>query len=258
MRKERLELCRQELRTRQTNGRRRFLAVTASALAMLAAPGMAPAQSTPVYSVNAVGAIKMSVHKRRLYQLNCPFTPVSGGGAGTVSMMMDNLPNGSFLAFWDGAAQDYTRGQGNEIKLLGAWMPGTNALYGKSFWLYVGDSSTADTFDIYLCGQVPDSRTMPTSTVHLASMGDAPCPGNLNLAGFAYPYPMAWTNTAFAGSAGSGSSVSVYDSANGLFRTYTKTGSVWSDSFTVQPGHGFWLRARNYDTWIETKPYDWP
>ncbi len=225
-------------------------------LAMLAAPGLAPAQTTPVYSVNAVGFTKMTVRKQCLYQLNCPFSTVNGGGAGAVSITLDNLPNGSSIIFWDSAAQDYVRAK--EVKLLGAWTPGTNTLFGQSFWLYVGNSATQETFNIVLCGEVPDARTMPTSTVHLASAGADPSAGNLNLVGFAYPYPISWTNTTFAGNAGSGSSISLYDSALNLFQTYTKIGADWSGSFTLQPGQGFWLRASNCDTWVETKPYDWP
>ena len=256
MNKKRRGFCRREFRSSRSHGRQRFLAMAMAWLAMVAAPGLAPAQTTPVYSVNAVGFTKMTVRKQCLYQLNCPFSTVNGGGAGAVSMMLGNLPNGSSIIFWDSAAQDYVRAK--EVKLLGAWTPGTNTLFGQSFWLYVGYSATQETFNIVLCGQVPDARTMPTSTVHLASAGADPSAGNLNLVGFAYPYPISWTNTTFAGNAGSGSSVSLYDSALNLFQTYTKIGADWSGSFTLQPGQGFWLRASNCDTWVETKPYDWP
>lgn len=254
MENKRLGFCLRAL-LRPPYGRSCFWAMAWLA-AMVVAPGLAPAQTSPTYSVNAVGFTKMTVHRQGLYQLHCPFTKVNEGAAGTAPLMMSRLPNGSSLIGWDSAAQDY--GRAKEVKLLGAWSPGTNSLYGQAFWLYVGNSATQETFDVIFCGQVPDARTMPTSTVHLASTGDNPAAGNLNLVGFAYPCPIAWTNTTFAENAGRGSSVIMYDSAQHLFVTYTKTGTDWSGNFTVQPGHGFWLRAFGLDAWVEPKPYDWP
>ena len=250
MKKERLVFRRRKTRTCCPDRRQRFLAMTAACLLMTAGPALAPAQTAQVYSANAVGFTRMAVRRQCLYQLHCPFTAMNSSSAGTVASMMGGLPNGSTLIFWDSAAQSYV--QAGEVKLLGAWVPGTNSLYGQSFWLYVGNSATQETFNIFLCGQVPDASTMPTSVVHLAS------DGNLNLAGFAYPCPIAWTNTAFAVNAGDGSAISVYDSVLNRFTTYTKTGADWSGSFTLQPGQGFWLRARDCDTWVETKPYDLP
>lgn len=217
----------------------------------LAATGLA-AQSVPVPSRNVAGYIKLSVAKRGLYQIHYPLLALNLPQV-TVNETMRDLPNGSSLTFWDAEAQEYSAGNAAEVKLLGAWIPGTNDLLGKTFWLQVGDSASAS-FDIFLTGGVPDARTLPVATVALDVCG----PGTLNLVGYAYPMQTSWTNTAFAANAANGSALMTYDTAAGGYVTTVKQGGAWSRDVVLQPGQGFWLNSRNITNWTETKPYSYP
>ncbi len=227
-----------------------FSALAAGGLG-LAGSGL-EAQTVPVASRNVAGYIKLTVAKRGLYQVHYPMMPLDLPAV-TVNDIMGHLPNGSSLTFWDPAAQAYRDGSAAEVKLLGAWSPGTNNLIGKTFWLQVGDSATAS-FDIFLVGEVPDARSLPVASVPLAVSG----PGTLNLLGYAYPAETHWTGTWFAVHAANGSALMTYDTASGGYVSSVKEGGAWSRDIVLQPGQGFWLNSRNLTNWTETKPYSYP
>lgn len=226
-----------------------FSAVAACGLG-LAGPGI-EAQTVPVTSRNVVGYIKVTVAKRGLYQVHYPLMALDQPVI-TVNDIMSHLPNGSSITFWDAETQAFMT-DAVEVKLLGAWTPGTHNLIGRTFWLQVGDSATS-TFDVLLIGEVPDARSLPVATVALDVCG----PGTLNLVGYAYPMEISWTNTAFAINASDGSTLMTYDSAAGDYISSVKEGGAWSRDIVLQPGQGFWLNSRNLTNWTETKPYMYP
>lgn len=210
------------------------------------------AQEGPVASRNSAGYIKLSVAKRVLYQIHVPLLGVEGRRI-TVNDVMANLPNGSAITFWDAAHQTYTTGQANEVKLMGTWHPGTNDLYGRSFWLQVGNSAQAS-FDVYLFGEAPDAWTMPVSTVTLAECGI----NTLNLVGYAFPVAMHWTATSVSSNAADNSSMMIFDPATGEYQIAVKQAGTWSADPILKPGQAFWLNPRNVATWTEVKPYVYP
>lgn len=210
------------------------------------------AQDGPVASRNSAGYIKLAVAKRTLYQIHYPLLGIEDRQI-TVNDIMSNLPNGSAVTFWDADKQTYTAGQANEVKLMGIWMPGTNNLCGRSFWLQVGNS-TQESFDIYLLGEAPDAWTTPSATVTLA-----PCGVNsLSLVGYAYPVATRWTATSVSSNAADNSSVMIFDPATGKYQTAVKQAGIWSADPVLQPGQAFWLNPRNVSTWTEIKPYVYP
>ncbi len=231
-------------------------AMRAMCAAVLCGAGLAGhellAQSVPVASRNVAGYIRIGVASRGLYQIHYPLMGLNQPSV-TVNDIMGDLPNGSSLTFWDAAAQDYLSGPTTEVKLLGAWIPGTNDLTQKTFWLQVGDSAQA-AFDIYLTGEVPDARSLPHATVSLAVAGS----NTVNLAGYAYPAEIRWTDTSFAQAAGNGSSMSTFDPATQTYLTAVKQNGVWSRDPLLQPGQGFWLHSSGLAQWTETKPYLYP
>ncbi len=211
------------------------------------------AQTPPaVASRNVAAYVKFTVARRGLYQMHYPLMPLDRQVV-TVNDIMAHLPNGSAIVFWDAVIQNYSAGDAAEVKLLGAWRPGTNNLVGKTFWLQVGDS-VHSAFEIYLTGEAPDSRSLPVADVPLDACG----PEAVNLVGYAYPVEMRWTNTAFAAAAAEGSAIIVFDSTAGAFRTSAKHNGRWSRDLVLPPGQGFWLNARGATNWTEVKPYAYP
>ncbi|MFA7159634.1 MAG: hypothetical protein WC299_10060 [Kiritimatiellia bacterium] len=212
----------------------------------------AVAQEGPVASRNSAGYIRLTVARRALYQVHYPLLGVEGRQI-TVNEVMAGLPNGSALTFWDPAAQAYATGQANEVKLMGAWTPGTNNLCGRAFWLQVGNSVQAN-FDIYLIGEAPDAWTTPTATVTLA-----PCGVNsLSLVGYVYPLATRWTATSISSNVSENSSIMIFDPATKQYQTAVKRSGTWNADPLLQPGQSFWLNSRNVETWTEVKPYVYP
>lgn len=212
-----------------------------------------PAQTPPpVASRNAAGYVKFTVARRGLYQMHYPLMPLDRQVV-TVNDVMAHLPNGSAVTFWDAAAQNYPANNAAEVKLLDVWRPGTNNLMGKTFWLQVGDSVNS-AFEIYVTGEVPDSRSLPVANAPLDACG----PEAVNLVGYAYPVELRWTDTAFAAAAAEGSAIMVYDSQAGKFQTSAKHNGQWSREIVLPPGQGFWLNARGATNWMEIKPYVYP
>lgn len=210
------------------------------------------AQDGPVASRNSAGYIKLTVAKRTLYQVHYPLLGIEDRQI-TVNDVMANLPNGSAITFWDADNQTYTAGQANEVKLMGTWLPGTNNLCGRAFWLQVGNS-TQEGFDIYLLGEAPDAWTTPSATVTLA-----PCGVNsLSLVGYAYPVAMRWTATSVSSNAAENSSIMIFDPATKQYQIAVKQAGTWNADPVIQPGQAFWLNPRNVSTWTEVKPYVYP
>lgn len=227
------------------------LLIAAAAFLLAAAPELL-AQAAPVTSRNAAGYIKLTVQPWTLYQVHYSLKSIDGMPA-TVNDLMRDLPNGSAVFFWDAESQTYLAGDAAEVKLLGNWMPGTNNLYGRTFWLQVGNSAAAS-FSIYMPGEIPDAWSMPTATNTLAPPG----PNTFSLSAYPYPREINWTATTVAASAQDGSSIAIYDPALGSFQTSVKNNGTWSADFILRPGQGFWLNARGVTNWIEVKPYLYP
>jgi len=224
----------------------------AAAALLLAAPAELLAQSAPVTSRNAAGYIKLTVEPWTLCQVHYPLNGMDGLPV-TVNDLMADLPNGSAVFFWDAENQTYPPGEAMEVKLLGNWIPGTNNLCGRTFWLQVGNSG-AGSFSIYLRGEIPDAWSLPVATNVLAPLG----PNTFSLLGYAYPREIHWTNTTVATSAQDGSVLAIYSAALEKFETSVKNNGAWSSDFILRPGQGFWLHARGVTNWIEVKPYLYP
>jgi len=230
----------------------KFNSLIAAAALLLAALPELLAQGAPVTSRNAAGYIKLTVAPWALYQVHYPLNSMDGAPV-TVSDLMADLPNGSAVFFWDAESQSYPADEAAEVKLLGSWMPGTNNLCGRTFWLQVGNS-TSSSFPIYLRGEIPDAWSMPVATNALAPSG----PNTISLVGYAYPREIHWTNTTVAVSAQDGSVLAIYDAGLGKFQTSVKNNGAWSSDYILYPGQGFWLNARGVTNWVEVKPYLYP
>lgn len=212
----------------------------------------ASAQEAIRSSANVVGFIKTMVRKQGLYQLACPFEAMPAGNVAATQSMFQELPNGTSIVAWDKDAQAYSR---VTVKALGGWFPDSYSVFGKSFWLRVGNSASQEHLRVILCGQVPAAAS---TVVPLANSSGPDGKDNLNLLGYAYPCAIEWSKTGLAANAGNGSAVSVYDSEHDVFHAYTRNASGWSGDFTLAAGQAFWLRAVQCESWEEPRPYDWP
>jgi hypothetical protein len=213
------------------------------------------AHAQSALSQNAAGFIRLDVEDSSLYQITVPL--VTLGSPLLPESVFGNLPDGSTIIFWDDTEQAYKQGAANETKLLGSWTPNTNDLYQKSFWLYVGETSSPSSFTSLIYGRVPDGQTMPTQNVTLVSDANT---NIVNLIGYAYPVDINWTNSTLAQSAANSSYLLLPDEQQPGFIKITKDGGNWSPNVVIQAGKSFWYYAApgSSNTWQETKPYDYP
>lgn len=225
--------------------------ITLALLGLAFAGSCAFAQTNQVLSRNAVGYVKLQVETGKLYLARLDFEPLNGVPFTVTNLIGDQLPQGSGVLLWDGAAQSYLPIN----KTRSGWSPGTNVISrGESFFVRGPASGSSTGYTVFLMGEVPDRFTAPTTT--------APVYQGLGMFGFPYPVEVLWTNTTLAQGSAQGDGLLVWDAVGQTYVPYNKTRSGWgtADSLVIQPGQGFWFRKGTAGTtnWIESKPYTWP
>lgn len=207
---------------------------------------------TQVLSRNAVGYVKITPERGKLFLGRCDFESIGGGAPAVSNLIGEQLPEGSRLYLWDRQLLQY--------KILqkaarGGWgAGGSNTIArGEAFWIKVPPTATSNSYDVFLMGEVPDRFTAPTTTI-LGITGLTPL-------GYPYPVTVAWTSTDISVKAPPGSRLYLWDATSQSYIVYQKAQrGGWGSGSNVwlTPGVGFWLKNTGVVDWVEAKPYTWP
>jgi hypothetical protein len=207
----------------------------------------------PVTSVNGVGIERFTVAGDRSALIRIDFEKIGGGSWNVYDLFGTNFAHAVTVFYWtpSGWAGE------NFDPVFVEWDPGTTPFYrGDS--LFVRMRGTADiTNTITIAGEIPGANNGATNTVLGVDSG-------LNTLGYAYPAPIAITNTTLNVVAGTNQmTVFYWISASSAWGgvNYDPVFQEWDpQEFTLQPGQGYMIRKYGAGTqsWSETKPYNWP
>ncbi len=199
-------------------------------------------ESGAVLSQNAVGYVKVKrLAGQRAMAIGCLNAP--GGLPPTVSQLIGGLvegqiPLGTTVHVWNGVQF--------ESAVLGesGWINDPLVLPGFGFWIDVDDAN--DPHDIYMIGEVPTQELIVVSDIQD------------DLVGVPYPVDVVWDDTALAGMAPFGSTMTIWNGTT--FVDYVKSPMGWSGNpVTLTAGEAVFLSTGvelNLNTCA--KPYDWP
>jgi hypothetical protein len=225
---------------------------------ILAAGAVANAQSAS--SVNAAGFVKKTIDSGELQLISPPFEAFSGVNPTANDLFGSSLPAGTTIYYFNVATQQYLSETYNtdpfNPSAPGTWSPGVKQFArGEGFFLSIPSSAP---YDVFLFGEVPDSRTAPTTTTPIAA--------GLQLLGFTYPVAVSISNPDLGLSPSAGDTIYVWN--NGwtsiTFNTDPFNPSApgsWSDpNFVLQPGQAIFYRALAGNSWLVDKSdfYTWP
>lgn len=194
---------------------------------------------TNVYSVNAVGYVRMDVQAGQFYMIGVPLNVIGGGGV-TISDLLGTAgcPEGTLAYVYNG------QGYAIEEMLDGAWDPGTNTVQrGKGFWLKPSEQAT-----INLSGEVPGKRNSATTTTELVEGFQMLC--------FPYPVSVNLDNAGMALSASEGDTIYLW---NGGYSIHEFIDGLWDPAITdLAVGQGFWYKRNSTGavSWNEDIPYN--
>jgi hypothetical protein len=198
--------------------------------AVLAA--MSFAQTTNVYSRNAVGVIRVDVPTNQWRLVSYPLDSM-GPSNRVVDVIGTNVPDGTVVLFFTGSSyvgETYYAGFG--------WWPGTNVITrGRGFWLRAPNG-----FALYLTGEVP---AVTNTQVQL--------PSGYSLVSFPYPLGVGITNTLLNSIAQDGDLILRWTGSGYSGAAYYAGFGWWPSDFTLQVGEGYWYRSAATKTWNEPK-----
>ncbi len=202
--------------------------------------GVSFAQTNEVVSKNAVGYVKISLTADQFKIISMPFNMVDGSSI-TVGEALGDMPDSTVVYIFNGISynsEQYLTGPG--------WLPGTNVITrGQSFWV----KSPSDK-DVFLMGEVPDSGDAQTSITLQTGY---------QLISYPYPTDIDLMNTAISSNAVDSDQIFVFNGSSYVPYNYLAGAGWLPDSFTIQPGVGFWYhRIGTPVTVNELKPYTWP
>lgn len=219
------------------------------------------AQTTNVYSRNAVGYINLSLPKG--------WTPVAVPLSDATSPLTvekvfgTNVPELASLYFFRTSLQNYR--SITYSPLDGGWIDdetgdpagGTEMPRSQGVWINLPDMGAGAKLGLSIVGEVPGQGSVTTG-VSVATGFALIC--------YPYPTPMAFTNTTLSVGATDGDSVYAWKVGGGYTSgTYSLADGGWIDDETgdplamvFEPGRSYWYRTTSGRTAIENKPYLWP
>jgi hypothetical protein len=202
------------------------------------------ADTTNVYSKNAVGYIQKQVSADVYYLVSCPLVMKSSGPVLPSDVFGNTVfADATSLYIFDRVTQEYI----SEAYLDGVgWYPGTTDLSrGKGFWF-----TSPVTTNLSFIGEVPGVTTTSTNLV----------PG-FQLVAYPYPATVLITDTALQSIVVDSDSVWKWNPSTSEYISYAYLNEIgWIPEVpTLSPGDGFWFQRLGSSTsWTETKPYTFP
>ena len=210
------------------------------------------AQSATAYSSSAIGVIKKTLPAGKLSLISVPLDQDSDEGQGFVFQSVpaiSNMPNGSYVNFWDAENQKWVP-QNKSAK--SGWGAEKNRLIAPGECFFIKNNQ-ATNIELIVSGEVPADESIPRTLPA----------GSLILVANPYPVPMVLTNFAFASSLPNGSFANFWDVENQKWIPQNKSAkSGWGaeKNREIAPGEGFFIKsaATTPTAWVESRPYTWP
>jgi hypothetical protein len=217
---------------------------------LLAIGAVASAQSAS--SVNAAGFVKKTVAPGQLVLIQNPFEQFDGGTFTVADIFGTSLPNGTIVYAWSQLNQRYAI----ETLSRGAWTSGDQGRtslieFSRADGMFVSIPANAPlpSYDIFLFGEVPDSRTAVTTVLPLVS--------GFQMIGYPYPVSKTITETSLASIASAGDVVYSWNGTGWLFEAFSR--GAWSPgTMVLNPGQAVFYSSVSPKDWTTTKPYNWP
>lgn len=225
--------------------------------------GIAVADNNPVRSINTVGYVRVGLNNADFGLVSIPFSRTDGGATVNMDELLPDAPSGSVAYFyrnnqWVSPAEEVKFDVNPGPKQYTVhWVPGTNEFIRGDSVLLNNLSGAPATYTV--AGEVPDSRTAPTTTVVVVQ--------GFTLVGFSYPVDVALDDAGINPSQ-QGEVVYVFEGGQWLSSTYKfdvdpgpgQYTIHWVPNRTIKAGQGLLYNAfvpGGYD-WDQIKPYTTP
>lgn len=208
--------------------------------------------ATNVPSVNAVGFIRTTVADSGFAFVCLPFNEMNS--TFTIPEVVKEVPLGTEVSYFtDGAWQStvYVKPIGQDPK----WSPDPTNVLIRGDALFVKAPSGQGDVVVTVLGEVPDSRTAPTTDYYIEGTDQ------FTAFGFSYPADVPLTNTQLHAEADIGDSISWWDQGVGdwgdsVFVKPIGQDPRWTVDVTLETGKGyFYMHKGDGFTWQQQKPY---
>ena len=249
---------------------RRFSRMMAiSACAGLGTAAIVSIAQTRVVSNNVVGYFTLTVNRGTMVMLRNDFLGQDGETPTPEAVFGSSLPAGTEILLWDTTKtppsytiSEYkaTLGPPPTFTATTNWTQALSLNRGTGFWLKIPETAPQEVYTVLVAGTVPDD------TEH-----SAPIAENLNMAAYAFPADVLWTNTSLAKSASEGDEVylwrknesegtwgyqiNTYKTTLGPPPTFTPTTEWTIKDMVIPVGRAIWYRSATAKTWTEDRPY---
>ena len=236
-----------------------------SLVAGLIAGTLVAVAQTQVSSNNIVGYFKLTLDRGKLILLRNVFDSGSANAVTPESIFGSSLPVGTEVYAWNNQTaayliSKYTIKPGPPPTFKPAttnWSISLDISRGKGFWLKIPTNAPQSTYTIYVMGQVP---TNATETIQIAQ--------GLNMAAYAFPSDILWTNTTLAKNAQIGDEMYLWNPTNQSYTitkytvkpgpppTFKPATTNWSiQTLSIPMGHSVWYKSGAAKEWSEPRPY---
>ncbi|MBP7274794.1 MAG: hypothetical protein KBA51_01165 [Kiritimatiellae bacterium] len=248
------------------NNHRVFNIVFGAACAGLMVSAAVSFAQTRVASKNVVGYVSLTVDRGTMVMLRNDFLRKDGEASTPQSLFGANLPVGTEVLVWDSTLSGYSRsvysisyGPPPAFAPITNWSHVLQLNRGTGFWLVIPKDAEHETYSVVLAGSVPDEEDHTT-----------PIAENLNMAAYAFPVEVLWTNTTLAKSASIGDKaylwtksqagtwgyqINTYETTYGPPPTFTPTTGWNNKSMLIPVGRAVWYQSATAKTWTEERPY---
>lgn len=210
---------------------------------------------TPVTSVNIVGFNKVTCPKGKYVLVSSAFKSLDGNPLKAADVFSNQLPMNATIYSYSYTKQTYVNDlySFNEDTEQNEWTTNITFEGGMGFWIFVPQSASQSSYDVYLMGEVP----MGAADTNMVYNG-------YNLLGFPYTASVLWTNTSLAKNAVMNDTLYTYDLSTGSYvpNVYVfdedLEAYVWSNpNLVITPDMGFWFKTtRSMATNTEFRPYN--
>lgn len=245
-----------------------FNIVLSAACAGLMVSAAVSFAQTRVPSKNVVGYVSLALERGTLIMLRNDFLQNTDMST-PETLFGSSLPVGSEVLVWDTTLNppgymiaEYMRSLGPPPTFIATtnWSIALPLNRGRGFWLRLPENAPKEVYEVIIAGSVPVEEEHSTRIAE-----------NLNMAAYAFPADVLWTNTSIAKSAKVGDEVylwnkneldgkwsyliSTYERSLGPPPTFTPSTNWTVRNMTIPVGRAVWYRSAEEKTWREERPY---